>query len=120
MNSNFDNPTCVELNKLIQHAYNNSDYYKFEYDRFFSKCPSVKSKEDFLNIPFTDGKLIEGEKSSDLIAVPEEEICYIFFSGGTNGSPKHSHTIFQIGKRSSDIGQCVMNLQGLLQKISFR
>ena len=88
MNSNFDNPTRVKLNKLIQHAYNNSDYYKFEYDRFFSECPSVKSKEDFLNIPFTDGKLIEGEKSSDLIAVPEEEICYIFFSGGTNGSPK--------------------------------
>lgn len=84
----FDFSTCTKLNDLMQHAYNNSQYYENIYNKFFLGCPFIKSKKEYLNIPFVDGRLIEGEKSSALIAVPEEDIYYLFFSGGTNGNPK--------------------------------
>lgn len=88
-NSNdFDVHTCTKMNNLIQHAYNNSKFYKFKYNKLFFGCPFVKSKEDFLSIPLIDGKLIEGKKSSSFIALPKKEICYTFFSSGTNGNPK--------------------------------
>ncbi len=83
----FDS-SYIQLNNLIQYAYANSRYYKSKYDSIFSGCPLVKSKEDLSKIPFTDGKLIEGKNSYNFLSTQEEDISYIFFSGGTSGSPK--------------------------------
>lgn len=81
------------LQSLVQHAYDNTIFYRKKFDAFGLKPSDIKSLEDFKNkIPLTDKSEFihlqqERPPYGDTLAVPQDLIAHHCETSGTTGIP---------------------------------
>lgn len=83
------------LQKHLQHAYDNSPYYRASFDAAGVHPGQVKSLDDIRRFPFIDKKTLRDRQTAlppfgDLVVVPERDIVYISASSGSTGVPTAS------------------------------
>lgn len=72
-----------KLSHILTYARKNCLYYKKAW-----KNSIIKGISDFKRLPFCDHKMLQGRKSKNFLAVPQEKVQQIYCSGGTSGNPK--------------------------------
>ena len=80
------------LKHILQHAYDNTVYYKKSFDEAGVKPSDVTSIKDIAKFPFIDKqteRLTQGKGSmvGELCAVDEKDIIFISASSGSTGVP---------------------------------
>jgi len=83
------------LKSHLQHAYDNSPYYRDSFDAAGVHPGQVESLDDIRRFPFIDKKVLRDRQTAvppfgDLVAVPERDIVYISASSGSTGVPTAS------------------------------
>jgi phenylacetate-CoA ligase len=83
------------LQKHLQHAYQQSPFYKRSFDETGVHPAQVKTLDDIRRFPFIDKKIMRDRQIAvppfgDLVAVPERDIVYISASSGSTGVPTAS------------------------------
>lgn len=83
------------LKSHLQHAYDNSPYYRDSFDAAGVHPAQVESLADIRRFPFIDKKVLRDRQTAvppfgDLVAVPERDIVYISASSGSTGVPTAS------------------------------
>jgi len=83
------------LKSHLQHAYDNSPYYRDSFDADGVHPGQVESLDDIRRFPFIDKKVLRDRQTAvppfgDLVAVPERDIVYISASSGSTGVPTAS------------------------------
>lgn len=83
------------LKSHLQHAYDNSPYYRDSFDAAGVHPGQVESLADIRRFPFIDKKVLRDRQTAvppfgDLVAVPEHDIVYISASSGSTGVPTAS------------------------------
>jgi len=78
------------LKSHLQHAYDNSPYYRDSFDAAGVHPAQVESLADIRRFPFIDKKVLRDRQTAvppfgDLVAVPERDIVYISASSGSTG-----------------------------------
>lgn len=83
------------LKSHLQHAYDNSPYYRDSFDAAGVHPAQVESLADIRCFPFIGKKVLRDRQTAvppfgDLVAVPERDIVYISASSGSTGVPTAS------------------------------
>jgi phenylacetate-CoA ligase len=83
------------LQRHLQHAYQNSAYYRASFDAAGAHPEQVKSLDDIRRFPFITKHVLRERQIAvppfgDLVAVPERDIVYISASSGSTGVPTAS------------------------------
>jgi len=76
------------LKWTVDHAYNNSLFYKKKFDNAGLRPEDIRSLKDIEHLPFTDKDDLQQEYPFPLRAVPFEDIVRIHASSGTTGKRK--------------------------------
>jgi phenylacetate-CoA ligase len=83
------------LQEHLNHAYDNSPYYRNSFDAIGVHPRQLKSLDDIRRFPFIDKQILRERQLAvppfgDIVAVPEREIVYISASSGSTGVPTAS------------------------------
>jgi phenylacetate-CoA ligase len=83
------------IQEHLNHAYNNSPYYRKSFDAIGVHPRQVKSLADIRRFPFIDKHILRERQQAvppfgDIVAVPERDIVYISASSGSTGVPTAS------------------------------
>jgi phenylacetate-CoA ligase len=83
------------LQRHLQHAYENSPYYRASFEAAGAHFEQVKSLDDIRRFPFITKHVLRERQLAvppfgDLVAVPERDIVYISASSGSTGVPTAS------------------------------
>ena len=92
------------LQKTVQLAYENVEFYKKRFDEAGIKPEDIKTLKDIEKIPFTTKSDLREAYPLGLLAVPREEIVEVHASSGTTGKP----TVTAYTQNDLDIwGECI-------------
>lgn len=69
----------------VNHAYNNSPFYRRKFDEIGLKPEDVKSLDDIVKLPLTHKEELRDNYPFGLMAVPERDVVRIHASSGTTG-----------------------------------
>jgi len=75
------------IKKAVQHAYQNSPYYRKVFSEAGLKPEHINNPLDFRKVPFTRKDDLRGAYPYGMAAVPLEKILRIHASSGTTGKP---------------------------------
>lgn len=111
-----------QLKKTLDHAYNNSVYYKRAFDEKGIKPEDIRTLDDISKLPFVDKSTQRdtqhvGSFLGEMAAVDEDDVVYLSASSGSTGVPTispftkqdfdefqevESRLFYQVGMRKSD------------------
>jgi len=77
-----------QLQKTVQHAYENVPYYRDQFDEMGVTPEDIQSVDDVSELPFTTKEDFRDEYPDGLFAVDDEDVLRIHASSGTTGKPK--------------------------------
>ncbi len=75
------------LMRAVDHAYNNSPFYRRVFDEAGLTPEQIREPADFVRVPFTSKQDLRGAYPYGMAAVPLKEILRIHASSGTTGKP---------------------------------
>lgn len=75
------------MRKTLEHAYNNSAFYRAQFDESGVHPTDLESLSDLAKFPFTTKKDLRDNYPFGMFATPMEEIVRIHASSGTTGKP---------------------------------
>lgn len=75
------------MRKTLEHAYNNSPFYKAQFDEAGVHPTDLESLSDLAKFPFTTKKDLRDNYPFGMFAAPMEDIVRIHASSGTTGKP---------------------------------
>ncbi len=75
------------IKQAVQHAYQNSPYYRKVFDEAGLKPEQINNPLEFRQVPFTKKNDLRGAYPYGMAAVPLEKILRIHASSGTTGKP---------------------------------
>ncbi len=75
------------LLRAVDHAYNNSPFYRRVFDEAGLTPEQIREPADFVKVPFTSKQDLRGAYPYGMAAVPLEKILRIHASSGTTGKP---------------------------------
>ncbi len=76
-----------QLQKVAQHVYDNTPYYKNQFDLLGMKPSALNSMENLSEFPLTDKEILRQHYPFGMLAVPMSKVKEIHASSGTTGSP---------------------------------
>ena len=76
------------LKWTVRHAYENSSFYKRQFDKAGVKPEDIKTLDDIKKLPFTEADDLRDGYPFPLLSVPEERVVRIHASSGTTGKKK--------------------------------
>jgi len=82
---------AVQLEGLkwtVNHAFNNSPFYRRQFEKAGVRPEDIKTLDDLARLPFTQAKHLREDYPFPLLSVPEEEVVRIHSSSGTTGKRK--------------------------------
>ena len=77
-----------QLQKTVQHAYENVPYYRDQFDEMGITPEDIQTVDDISELPFTTKEDFRDEYPDGLFAVDDEDVLRIHASSGTTGKPK--------------------------------
>jgi phenylacetate-CoA ligase len=77
-----------QLQKTVQHAYENVPYYRDQFDEMGVTPEDIQTVDDVSELPFTTKEDFRDEYPDGLFAVDDEDVLRIHASSGTTGKPK--------------------------------
>ena len=77
-----------QLQKTVQHAYENVPYYRDQFDEMGVTPEDIQTVDDISELPFTTKEDFRDEYPDGLFAVDDEDVLRIHASSGTTGKPK--------------------------------
>ncbi|NVK30786.1 MAG: phenylacetate--CoA ligase [Gammaproteobacteria bacterium] len=77
----------ARMKSSLQHAYDNSPFYKAQFDKHGVKPQDLESLADLAKFPFTVKQDLRDNYPFGMFAVPEDKIARIHASSGTTGKP---------------------------------
>ncbi|WP_426357493.1 phenylacetate--CoA ligase PaaK [Pseudocolwellia sp. HL-MZ19] len=75
------------MKKTLTHAYNNSPFYKQQFDNAGLHPDDLKTLEDIAKFPFTVKSDLRDNYPFGMFAVPQKDIVRLHASSGTTGQP---------------------------------
>ncbi len=89
-NAGIDELRRVQLQRMqktLTHAYNNSPFYRAQFDEAGVLPADLETLSDLAKFPFTTKKNLRDNYPFDMFAVPMEDVVRIHASSGTTGKP---------------------------------
>ena len=77
-----------QLQKTVQHAYENVPYYRDQLDEIGVTPEDIQTVDEISELPFTTKEDFRDEYPDGLFAVDDEDVLRIHASSGTTGKPK--------------------------------
>ncbi len=75
------------LRRIVEHAYNNSEFYKKRFDEHGVRPEDINSIDDIVKLPFTVKQDLRDHYPFGMMAVPMSDIIRLHASSGTTGKP---------------------------------
>ena len=77
----------ARLQKIVEHAYNNVDFFRNRMNEMGVKPSDIKALEDIQKLPFSKKIDLRDTYPFGLCAVPMSEVVRLHASSGTTGKP---------------------------------
>jgi phenylacetate-CoA ligase len=88
--ASIDELRNLQLERLrwsLNHAYENSSFYRKSFDAHGVKPDDLTSLEDLSRFPFTAKQDLRDNYPFGMVSVPQSEVCRVHASSGTTGKP---------------------------------
>ena len=83
----MENIQLARLQETVEKVYNNTPFYREQFDQLGIKPVDIQSLEDIRKLPFTKKVHLREQYPFGLFAVPMDDVVRIHGSSGTSGKP---------------------------------